>query len=177
MKKKMMMVSEGLRKLPIRPIYLVSAEYEGKRSIITVGMFASFSGKPPLVGVGIAPSRYSYELIRQSGEYVVNVVDEKIMHAVRICGEKSGREVDKFQLAELTREKGVKVNTSLIKESPLSIECKVVKEVETGDHIWFIAEVLATHVREDFEWRNGLLFKWVGQEGLLYKVGKKVGEY
>jgi flavin reductase (DIM6/NTAB) family NADH-FMN oxidoreductase RutF len=91
--KKEVVISEGLRQLPIRPIYLVSAEYEGKKNIITVGMFGYFSGKPTLVGVGIAPSRYSCDLIRQSGEFVVNIVDEKLLDAVQICGERSGRQV------------------------------------------------------------------------------------
>ena len=175
--KKEILVSEGLRQLPIRPVYLVSAEYKRKKNIITVGMFAYFSGKPTLVGVGVAPSRYSYDLIRQSRAYVVNVVDEKMMQAVRICGEKSGREVNKFELAKLTPEKGVRVKAPLIKESPLSIECKVVKEVETGDHIWFIGEVLATHIRDGYNWNDGLLFKWIGEEGLYYKVGEKIGDY
>mgnify|MGYP001049124715 CR=1 FL=1 len=175
--KKDVSVSEGLRQLPIRPIYLVSAEYKGKNNIITIGMFAFFSGKPTLVGVGIAPSRYSYDLIRQSEEYVVNVVDEKLMEAVRICGEKSGREVDKFELAKLTPEKGVKVNAPLIKESPVSIECKVVKEVEVGDHVWFIGEVLAAHVCDGYDWNGGLLFKWIDEEGFYYKVGKKIAKY
>jgi flavin reductase (DIM6/NTAB) family NADH-FMN oxidoreductase RutF len=175
--KKEILVSEGLRQLPIRPVYLVSAEYKREKNIITVGMFAYFSGKPTLVGVGVAPSRYSYDLIRQSGAYVVNVVDEKMMQAVRICGEKSGREVNKFELAKLTPEKGVRVKAPLIKESPLSIECKVVKEVETGDHIWFIGEVLATHIRDGYNWNDGLLFKWIGEEGLYYKVGEKIGDY
>jgi len=175
--KKEIPVSEGLRQLPIRPVYLVSAEFKGKKNIITIGMFALFSGKPTLVGVGIAPSRYSYDLIRQSGEYVVNVVDEKFMEAVRVCGEKSGREVDKFELAKLTSETGVKVNAPLIKESPVSIECKVVKEVETGDHVWFIGEVLATHIREGYNWNDGLLFKWIGEDGFYYKVGEKIGKY
>jgi flavin reductase (DIM6/NTAB) family NADH-FMN oxidoreductase RutF len=175
--KKEILVSEGLRQLPIRPGYLVSAECKGKKNIITVGMFAYFSGKPTLVGVGVAPSRYSYDLIRQSGAYVVNVVDEKMMQAVRICGEKSGREVNKFELAKLTPEKGVWVKAPLIKESPVSIECKVVKEVETGDHIWFIGEVLATHIREGYNWNDGLLFKWIGEEGFYYKVGEKIGDY
>jgi len=170
-------VPEGLRQLPIRPVYLVSAEHKGKKNIITIGMFALFSGKPTLVGVGIAPSRYSCDLIRQSAEYVVNAVDEKFMEAVRICGEKSGREADKFALANLTPEKGVKVNAPLIGESPVSIECKVVKEVEVGDHVWFIGEVLATHVREGYDWSDGLLFKWIGQEGFYYKVGEKIGQY
>ena len=84
-------VQEGLRKLPIRPIYLVSCEHDGKKNIISVGMFAYFSGKPTLVGIGIAPSRYSYELIQKSKAYAVNVVDEKLIEAVRICGENSAR--------------------------------------------------------------------------------------
>jgi flavin reductase (DIM6/NTAB) family NADH-FMN oxidoreductase RutF len=170
-------VSEGLRQLPIRPTYLVSTAFERRDNIIAVGMFAYFSGKPTLVGVGIAPSRYSFDLIRQSGEYVVNVVDEKLMEAVRICGEKSGREVNKFQLAKLTIEKGVKVNAPLIKESPVSLECKVVKEVEVGDHVWFIGEVQAAHVRPSYEWKDGLLFKWIGEDGFFYKVGRKLGQY
>jgi flavin reductase (DIM6/NTAB) family NADH-FMN oxidoreductase RutF len=170
-------VRKGLGKLPIRPAYLVSCEHSGKKNIISVGMFAYFSGKPTLVGVGIAPSRFSYELIQKSGAYVVNVVDEKLMDAVTICGENSGRDVNKFELAKLTAVPASRVNAPLIEESPLSIECKVVKVVEVGDHVWFIGEVLAVHVRKGYDWKDGLLFKWVGEEGFLHRVGKKVGKY
>ena len=166
-------VQEGLGKLPIRPVYLVSCEHQGKKNIISVGMFAHFSGKPPLVGVGIASSRFSYGLIQKSGAYVVNVVDEKLVEAVRVCGENSGRDVDKFALAKLTPVPASKVSAPVIEESPLNIECKVVQVIEVGDHVWFIGEVLATHVREDYEWEEGLLFKWVGEEGFYHKVGKK----
>jgi flavin reductase (DIM6/NTAB) family NADH-FMN oxidoreductase RutF len=175
--KKEATVSEGLRRLPIRPVYLVSSQHKRKKNIISVGMFAMFSGKPTLVGVGIAPSRHSYDLIRQSGEYVVNAVDENLIEAVRICGEKSGRDVDKFKLAKLTPEKGVKVSAPIIMESPVSIECKVVKEVEAGDHVWFIGEVLAAHVREGYDWNDSLLFKWIGEDGFFYKVGKRIAKY
>jgi len=175
--KKELPVAEGLRQLPIRPVYLLSTGYRRKKNIITIGMFASFSGKPSLVGVGIAPSRYSFDLIRQSGEYVVNAVDERLTEAVRICGEKSGREVDKFKLAKLTPEKGVRVKAPCIKESPVSIECKIVKEIETGDHVWFIGEVQATRVREGYNWDEGLLFKWIGKDGFFYKVGRQIGQY
>jgi len=175
--KKEIAISEGLRQLPIRPVYLVSMAHGRKKNIITIGMFAFFSGKPSLVGVGIAPSRYSCELIRKSREYVVNAVDEKLMEAVRICGQKSGREVNKFKLANITPEKGVKVKAPCIKESPVSIECKVVKEVEVGDHIWFIGEVLATQVREGHKWNDGLLFKWIDKEGYYFKVGERIGKY
>jgi flavin reductase (DIM6/NTAB) family NADH-FMN oxidoreductase RutF len=177
MTKKEVPVRDGLRQMPIRPVYLVSAKHKGKQNIISIGMFAFFSGKPTLVGVGITPSRYSFDLIRQSGEYVVNAVDEKLIDAVRICGEKSGREVNKFELAKLTSSKGAKVKAPLIAESPVSIECKVVKEVEVGDHVWFIGEVLAAHVREDYKWDDGLLLKWIGEDGYYYKASQRIREY
>lgn len=170
-------IREGLGQLPIRPVYLVSMEYDGKKNIITIGMFAFFSGFPTLVGVGVKPTRYSFELIRKSREYVVNIVDEKLMEAVRICGECSGRDSDKFKLARLTAVKGVKVNAPFIHESPVNIECKVVQEVETGDHVWFIGEVQATHVNEDYYWKQGLLFKWIGKDGFYYKTGEQIGKY
>lgn len=152
-------------------------EQEGKKNIITVGMFAFFSGRPSLVGIGIAPKRYSFELIRKSREFVVNVIDENLIKAVRICGERSGRDIDKFEAAGLTPVKGTKVNAFAIKESPVSIECKVVQEVETGDHVWFIGEVQATHVRQNYEWKQGLLFKWIGEDGFYYRVGDDLGKY
>lgn len=170
-------VQEGLRKLPIRPIYLVSCEHEGKKNIISVGMFAYFSGKPALVGIGIAPSRYSYELIQKSKAYAVNVVDEKLIEAVKICGENSGRDTDKFKLAKLTATPASKITAPLIEESPLSIECKVVQEVEVGDHVWFMGEVVATQCREGYDWKEGLLLKWVSEKGFYHEAGKKVGKY
>jgi flavin reductase (DIM6/NTAB) family NADH-FMN oxidoreductase RutF len=170
-------IREGLRQLPIRPVYLVSMEYQEKRNIITIGMFAFFSGNPTLVGIGIAPKRHSFDLIRKSREYVVNVVDEELINAVRVCGKKSGRDSDKFKLAKLTPVKGVKVNAPHIGESPVSIECKVVQEVEIGDHVWFIGEVQATYVNSDFDWKQGLLFKWIGEDGFFYKTGKQIGKY
>jgi flavin reductase (DIM6/NTAB) family NADH-FMN oxidoreductase RutF len=170
-------IREGLKTLPIRPIYLVSMEHQGKRNIITVGMFAFFSANPTLVGVGIAPKRFSYELILKSREYVVNVVDAKLMAAVRVCGETSGRDSDKFQLAGLTALEGVKVKAPSIHEAPVNIECRVVQEVETGDHVWFIGEVQATRVNCDYDWTQGLLFKWVGADGFYYKTGERAGQY
>ena len=170
-------IKKGLRLLPIRPVYLASMQHGRKRNIITIGMFAFFSGTPSLVGIGISPKRYSYELIRRSGEFVVNIPTKKLMKTVSICGSKSGRDLDKFEAAELTPIKGTKVDAPLIKECPVNIECKVVKEVETGDHVWFIGEVVATHADKGHNWKNGLLFKWIGEDGFIYKVGEKLGQY
>ena len=85
--------------------------------------------------------------------------------------------MDEFELAKLTAVPASKVSAPLIQESPLSIECKVVQIVDVGDRVWFMGEVLATHVREDYNWKDGLLLKWVGEEGFYNKVGKKVGKY
>ena len=175
--KKELTVREGLRLLPIRPVYLASTECEGKKNIISIGMFAYFSGKPTLVGIGIVPSRFSFDLIRKSKAFVVNVVDENLIDAVKICGENSGRDMDKFKVAKLTASKGIKVNAPLIEESPVSVECKVVQELEVGDHVWFIGEVLAVHVREGYDWKDGILMKWVGEDGFYHKVGEELGEY
>ena len=171
---------EGYRKLPIRPVYLVSCGHGGKWNVFSVGMFAYFSGKPDLVGIGVARSRYSYELIRESGAYVVNVVDEGLMGAVKVCGENSGRNVDKFKLAGLTAVPASRVDAPLVEESPLSLECKVVQVVDVGNRVWFMGEVLATHCREGYDWKDGLLLKWVGEagkDGLYYKVDKHIGKY
>ena len=170
-------VHEAFQSFPVRPVYLVSCEHDGKRNIISVGMFAHFSGKPTLVGVGIAPTRFSYGLIQKSRAYVVNVVDERLMEAVKICGENSGRDVDKFELAKLTAVPGSRVKAPLIEESPVNIECRVVQVVEVGDHAWFIGEALAAHVRNGYTWEDGLLLKWVNEDGFYHKVGKKVGQY
>lgn len=171
---------EGYRRLPIRPVYLVSCEHDGKKNIISIGMFAIVANNPTMVGIGIAPSRYSYGLIQKSKAYVVNVVDEKLVEAVKICGQNSGRNVDKFELANLTAVPASKVTAPLIGESPLSIECKVVQVVEVGERIWFMGEVLATHCREGYDWKDGLLLKWVGEagkDGFYYRVGKEIAKY
>ena len=170
-------IKAGLRQLPIRPVYLVTAAHQGEKNIITIGMFAIFSGIPPLVGVGIKPSRYSYGLIEKSREYVVNVVDQGLLKAVRICGEHSGDDTDKFRLADLTPVQGSHVKAPCIKESTLNVECKVVQTIETGDHVWFIGEVLAVRATKDYDWKNGALFKWIGDDGLFYKVGPQTGQY
>ncbi|UCG37486.1 MAG: flavin reductase family protein [Candidatus Bathyarchaeota archaeon] len=168
---------EGLRQLPIRPVYLISTADQERSNIITIGMFAFFSGNPSLVGIGVKPSRYSYDLIRNSGEYVVNVVNERLMSAVRTCGENSGRDFDKFKKAQLTPVKGDKVSAPYIKESPMSIECKVVQTMETGDHVWFIGEVQTVHKDEAYDWTQGLLFKWIKDQGFYFKVGERMGAY
>jgi flavin reductase (DIM6/NTAB) family NADH-FMN oxidoreductase RutF len=123
------------------------------------------------------PTRHSFGLISKSKQFVLNVVDEKTRRAVKICGENSGRDVDKFQVSGLTPAKATSVEAPLIEESPVNLECRVVKEVEISGHVWFISEVVAAHVEEGYDWENGLLLKWIGNERYYYKFGKKVTKF
>lgn len=150
------------------PTVLVSGSFAGKDNIISIGMVHIFSFHPPLLGIGVAPNRYSYSLIKNAQEFVVNIPNRDMVEVVNFCGEKSGREVDKFQALKLTRERGEKVNCPLIKECPVNLECRVRYELATGDHTWFIGEVLACHCRPDYNKEDNLLY-WAGK---YYAIGK-----
>lgn len=151
-------VRKGLLAFPAFPVVLVSVEHNDKRNIITLGMVHVFSFKPPLIGIGIAPTRYSYQLIKRSGEFVVGIPDKEIAGTVQYCGTRSGRDVDKFKETKLTPIKSKFVNAPLIKECPLNFECIVVKEVEAGDHTWFIGEIKKVHIDENYNKEKSLIY-------------------
>lgn len=133
------------------PAVLVSvADQDGNTNIITVAWAGTVCTNPPMVSVSIRPERYSYHMIEESGEFVINLTTEKLAYATDYCGVKSGRDVDKFKEAKLTRERAEYVGAPLIKESPVNIECRVIKKEELGTHHMFLAEVLAVHVDEDY---------------------------
>ncbi|MCS7250655.1 MAG: flavin reductase family protein [candidate division WOR-3 bacterium] len=163
-------LKEIVRVFACFPCVLVSCSHEGKDNIISIGMVHIFSFNPPLIGIGVAPSRYSYPLIKNSKEFVINIPNKDMVEIVNFCGEKSGKEVDKFKELNLTKEKAKKVNCPLIKECPVNLECQVKYEIETGDHTWFIGEVVACHQAEDYKKEENLLY-WGGK---YYSVGKIV---
>ena len=133
------------------PAVLVSvADQDGNTNIITVAWAGTVCTNPPMVSVSIRPERYSYHMIEESGEFVINLTTEKLAYATDYCGVKSGRDVDKFKEAKLTRERAEYVGAPIIKESPVNIECRVIKKEELGTHHMFLAEVLAVHVDEDY---------------------------
>jgi flavin reductase (DIM6/NTAB) family NADH-FMN oxidoreductase RutF len=129
-----------------------------KDNIITLAMCHVFSFAPPLIGVGIAPKRYSYDLFHASGDFAVNIPDKSMLRAVEICGSKTGRKVDKFEASGLTREKASKVSAPLIVECPVNIECAKTHEVATGDHTWFVGEIVAARRRHDHHKNDALLY-------------------
>jgi len=142
-----------------------------KDNIITLALCHVFSFHPPLIGIGVAPKRFSYGLLRESKDFAINLPDRNLLKATEICGSKSGRKVDKFQAAGLTREKAEKIESPLIAECPVNLECVKVREVETGDHTWFVGEVVAARRDPDCDGKDLML--WWGE----YRViGEKVGK-
>lgn len=151
------------------PVVLGTVHHEGRDNVITLALCHAFSFSPPLLGVGIAPERFSFDLFRESKDFAINIPDVSTLRAVKICGAKSGRDVDKFDAAELTREKADRITAPLIAECPVNIECVKTHEVETGDHTWFIGEIVAARMREDYDSKNMLLY-W----GEYHTIGDKV---
>lgn len=133
------------------PLVMVSAaDKEGRDDIITVAWAGTVCTNPPMVSISIRPERYSYHMIRETGEFVINLTTEELAFATDYCGVKSGRDVDKFKETGLTREKAEKVKAPMIAEAPVSIECKVKEIRELGSHHMFIAQVAAVHADEKY---------------------------
>ena len=132
------------------PAVMVSCGTMEEKNIITVAWTGTVNSDPAMTYVSIRPSRYSYQIIKERGEFVINLVTEKLAYACDYCGVKSGRDIDKFAEMKLTATPGEKVAAPMIAESPVNIECRVVKVEELGSHHMFVAEVVAVHADEKY---------------------------
>jgi flavin reductase (DIM6/NTAB) family NADH-FMN oxidoreductase RutF len=137
------------------PAILVSCSNDNKDNIITLAWAGTVCSVPPLISISIRPSRYSHELISLSGEFVINIPDDKMADICNYCGTKSGKNVDKFKDLGLHKEKGVSVNAPLIKECPVNIECKVKEIIHLGTHDMFIGEVVSVNADEAVVYPDG----------------------
>ncbi len=122
---------------------------QGKPNIITLGMYMTISSNPPMVCIGVAPERYSHGLIEERGEFVINVPSINLEEQMSFCGERSGREVDKFAETGLTPVPARRVKPPLIEECFGHLECRVVESHVCGDHTLFIGEVVSASADED----------------------------
>lgn len=132
------------------PVALVSCgELGGKKNIITLAWVGVVNSEPPMVGIGVRPSRYSHELISKTREFVVNLPRADQVKAVEVCGSTSGCTSDKFAATGLTAVPGAKVRAPLIAECPVNLECRVQQIVNLPTHDLFLAEIVAVHVAEE----------------------------
>ena len=146
----------GIQALPAFPLELVTAG----RNIMTAAAFSFYSFKPPCVMVGIMPRNYTFELMLQKLEFGINIPTERQLDAARFCGSVSGREVDKFKKTGLAPQKGKAVESLLVKECPVNLECNVVNRIGyKGSHRWFVGRVEAVHIEQDYT-RDQALMYW-----------------
>lgn len=130
------------------PVVLVSCGSApvSKPNIITIAWTGSVCSDPPMLSISVRPERFSYDLIKNSGEFVVNVPSRRQMRAVDWCGMVSGRKVDKFEGAGLTPSDALKVSCPVILECPINIECRIRESMHLGTHTMFVAEVVAVQI-------------------------------
>lgn len=133
------------------PVVMVSlADTNGKYNIITIGWVGTVCTNPPMVSISVRPERYSYPILKETGEFVINLTTKDLVYATDYCGVKSGRDVDKFKEMHLTPIAASQVKAPLIAESPVSIECRVNRVIPLGSHDMFLADVLAVHADEKY---------------------------
>ena len=133
------------------PVVMVSmADRNGKYNIITIAWAGTVCTNPPMVSISVRPERYSYPILQETGEFVINLTTRELTYATDYCGVKSGRDVDKFQELGLTPEAASIVKAPMIEESPVNLECQVRQVQQLGSHAMFLAEVVAVHAEERY---------------------------
>lgn len=131
------------------PAVMVTCGDEETKNIITIAWTGIINSDPPMIYVSVRKERYSHDIIKRTGEFVINLTTEDLAFATDYCGVRSGRDVDKFKEQKLTAEKSKVVKCPSIGESPVNIECRVTEIKELGTHDMFMAEIVSVSVDDE----------------------------
>lgn len=171
----------GTFEYPLPAVMLTCGDMQNS-NIITVAWTGILNTNPAMVYISVRPTRYSYKLIKENNEFVINLTNKKLTYATDWCGVRTGAKYDKFKEMNLHKEKAQFVRCPLIKESPVAIECKVKDIVPLGSHDMFVAEVLSIDADEKYIDENGAfdiskceLIAYAN--GGYYPLGKKIGKF
>lgn len=156
------------------PAALVTTGNKEKKNIFTVAWCGTCCTNPPMLYISVRPERYSYQLIKETGEFVVNLTTEALAFATDYCGVKSGKDTDKFKDCKLTPIESKHVSCVSIDESPVNIECKVNQILELGSHHMIIADVLGVTVDDTLMDQNGK-FDLAKAKMITYSHGEYYG--
>lgn len=167
---------------PLPAVMVSVADKAGNSNIFTVAWTGTICTNPPMVSISVRPERHSYHMIKETGEFVLNLTTEQLAYATDYCGVKSGREVDKFMKLNLHKQASQKVKAPGILEAPVNIECKVRKIEELGSHHMFIADVVAVMVEDSYmDERNSFHLSkakpLVYSHGKYFGLGKQLGSF
>ncbi len=164
------------------PAVMVSCGNMEQNNIITIAWTGTVNTNPPMTYISVRPERHSYDIIKNSKEFVINLVTKDLTFACDYCGVKSGKDVNKFQEMGLTPQKGEQVDAPIIAESPVSLECKVKQIIPLGSHDMFLAEIVSVSVSETYFDETGK-FHFNKSEPICYShggyftLGKQIGSF
>ena len=157
---------------PLPAVMVTCGSEPSEYNIITIAWTGTVCTDPPMCYISVRPSRYSYDIIKRSGEFVINLTTSSLARHTDWCGVKSGRDTDKFKETGLTPVKGDIVKAPLIGESPVNIECTVTEIKELGVHHMFLAKVVAIHASKEFIDDKTGLFRFNESNPICYSHGK-----
>ncbi len=168
---------------PLPAVMVSTADKKGNTNILTIAWTGTVCTNPAMVYISVRPERYSYHMLKESGEFVINLTTEELVRATDFCGVRSGKDLDKWKECHLTEGKAVSLTYApVIEESPVNIECKVTDIRELGSHHMFLAEVTAVQADESYMDAKGKFE--LNKTGLLayshgeyLGLGKKMGSF
>lgn len=164
------------------PAVLVTCGDEKKSNVLTIAWTGILNTIPAKTYISVRKERYSYNLIKKSGEFVINLTTKDLVRATDFCGVRSGKNVNKFKVMNLTKKSANEVKCPIIGESPVSIECRVSEVVELGSHDMFIADIVCVDVAEELIDKKGRLDLEKANliaycHGEYFELGKKLGKF
>lgn len=167
---------------PVPPTMVSCGDIDGESNIITIAWTGIINSQPPKTYISVRPTRHSYNIIKESGEFVINLTTVPLAKAADYCGIYTGAKVDKFEKCKLTKERSTLLKCPMIGESPLSLECKVTDVIELGSHHMFLADIVAVNVSEDYVGKDGKLCLDRAElcayaHGDYFALGKKLGKF
>jgi flavin reductase (DIM6/NTAB) family NADH-FMN oxidoreductase RutF len=174
--------SPGTALFPCPVVLVTCIDNKGNPNIITLAWVGTVCSEPPMIALGIRPTRYSHKLIKNSGEFVVNIPTTKILKESDYCGVTSGKNNEKFSETKLTQQHAEKVKAPLIQECPVNIECKLKEISPLGTHDLFLGEIVQVHVADNILDKKGNIdFKkadpFIYNQGQYWSINKKLGTY
>ncbi len=167
---------------PVPAVMVTTIGNEGRPNILTISWTGIVCSEPPMLSISVRPERHSFKLLRETGEFVVNIPDRRIVKETDYCGVVSGRDCDKFHETGLTSGRSATIKAPIINECPINIECRVDREIELGSHNLFIAHITNVQISEHLIDGQGRLqvekAALVGYaHGNYYQLGKQLGHF
>lgn len=166
---------------PIPPA-MVTCGTEEEKNVLTIAWTGIINTIPPKTYISVRPSRHSYRLIKENGEFVINLTTSSMIRAADFCGVRSGKDLDKFEACGLETEPGFTVKAPVLSQSPVSLECRVTQIIPLGSHDMFLADITAVDVDPQYLDKNGKLCLSRSHlaafaHGEYFELGKKIGSF